>query len=258
MLQEALVRSVQEQAILVLDHFEVLDPDQRADRALKTALADPGDALVLGLYWEPDVGRARRDGSLAWANARWQVPSLPYSPDRARGTIKDHFIPHWQHALRCTFDDNAFDSVYALEPWTWVGGVRMTLPYLAVFMGKDAIETAQGGVGDIQHLVKRAQATLVELQRAQGVTPDVVDYFAPVFRNAESDLNAVLAKPLVHDNHGRKILSRGHITARLLGEDDHRFRYPPLVPNRPLHYVEDLPKGAEDPPISSPDKGSRE
>jgi hypothetical protein len=225
----------QDLAILVLDHLEALDADQRVDRALRSELGNNASgALVLGLYWETDWGRARRDGILA--NARWQIPAEPYPRERARSTLYDHFVPYWEAKERCVFEPDAFDSILTLEPLVWFGATRpqrVTLPYLAVFEGRDAIRTAKvGGVAQLEHLARRAQDALALFRQEKALTADIVAYYTPALDEAASDLAKLIARPIVHDR-GKLVLTRGHIICQLLGNDDHKFRYPAIRPHQP-------------------------
>jgi hypothetical protein len=239
-LQATLERATAESAILVLDHLEVLDEDQPVANSMKAALTNPSGALVLALYWENEHGGARRSGILSLANARWQIPAEPYPPERTHGTIFDHIARYWQDNYRYAFEGDAFDSVINLEPLVWVGANpprRMTLPYLPIFMGTDAIETAMQGGAAVESLARRALAALARLRQEKGPSREVIDHFAPVLSEAEGDLNKLLSRPTASETRGRTTtttLTRAHVVCQLFGPDDHHFRYPTVRPSQPL------------------------
>lgn len=262
-LQAAIDQSVRQRSVLILDHVEVLDPDRALDpggeieQSLETVLSAPGKALIVVLYWESLPPTTKYDGVFALPNGK-HVHTPPYTALQTRATIEHHFARRWKAEIGCVYDDNAFETIYALEPWIQAHGERETLPYLAVWIGRDAARmlAAPDGAERVHQSIARARMELVEMREHIKHYSELVKYFDRVVADMERDLRTLEADP-VPKRGDMPVLTRGHVVAQLLGSGSHKVVLPLSRPSLPLNYTPDLSKVTAPARTSTPSKPNK-
>lgn len=240
-LQMAMQQAVEDQAVLVLDHMEALERDNPVDIGLFAQLANPGDALVLGLFELPERDEVPVDVALGLENIR-QVPAREYSAMQTQALLREYYIPLWE-TQGFTFTQEAFDSVIALEPGAWIELRRKTLPYLAVGLGRDAMQTVKEGRALVLDTARMALDALNELRHEWATTEERIrEQFTDVLAEARRDIEALIANPDVQVENGRRVITRAHVVAQLICPNDSEFHYPGHAPAQlRRHSADDLP-----------------
>jgi hypothetical protein len=240
-LEMAMQQAVEDQAVLVLDRLEDLKDTDAEERSLRAQLSDPGDTLVLGLYELSDRGEVGVEEALGLHNVR-QIAARPYSAERTKALIFEYYVPEWQ-TQGFTFTEDAFDSVIALEPGAWIELKRKTLPYLAVGLARDVMETIKGGTPLIRDTARMALDALTALRQERATTDERIrDQFSEVLHQAREDIEALIAQPNVKVENGLCVITRAHLIAQLICPNDSEFHYPGHAPAEARHYnLEDLP-----------------
>ena len=252
-------------AILLLDHIEVLlDPaylplNGVVETDLRGVLTQPRNAAVIALYWQSgsnsvadsvsEVSERMKAIRREMRNA-FPIEVKPYKPAQARSTIIDHFFPYWKvEAGGYTFTDNAFEVVFALRDWIRRGGEPIALPYSAIFVGTNTIETARSGSSDISSRAKRALETLEDLQQ-EADQRRVTGYFAALFSDITASLQHLISSTEA-ESRGTKILTCEHVIAELLASANYEVVLPSSVPRGVLEYMLCRPEASDrqlDPP----------
>jgi hypothetical protein len=243
-LNAAMARAVKEQAILLLTDLEALDGGAEVDEALAGELAAPGNALVVALYTEEERGSTNLNSGILSSQKIMKIPaefnlgSISLAK-RTRNVLHDHFLPHWDAELRCVFEENAFDTVIALEPFAERDGHRLTLPYLAIYPGRDACDMVTLGTERVLRRVSEAKFRLAALREQTAADEELQGYFDLLWGDIEADLTALEAEPIKHDTrNSKKIVRRGHVIAEVLGDLSYQVRLPSpeQVPGLPQLY----------------------
>jgi hypothetical protein len=240
-LQMAMQQAVEDQAILVLEHMEALERDNPVDAGLLAQLANGGDALVLGLFEQPEREDVPVDAALGLENIR-QVPAREYSVTQTQALLREYYIPQWE-TQGFTFSEDAFDSVIKLEPGAWIELKRKTLPYLAVGLGRDAMQTVKEGRALVLDTARMALDALNELRQEWATTEERVrEQFADVLAEARRDIEGLIANPDIRMENGRRVITRAHVVAQLICPNDSEFHYPGHAPKQlRRHSADDLP-----------------
>lgn len=240
-LEMAMAQAVEDQAVLVLENLEALGQEGEAEAAMLGQLSLPGDALILGIYELADRGEVGVEQALKMKNIR-QISSREYSAEQTKSLIFEYYAPEWE-ADGYTFTPDAFDSVIALEPGAWIEARRKTLPYLAVGLGNDAIQTLRDGAPLIKEMAQMALDALVKLKQEAATTDERIrDQFTDVLEQARQDIEALRADPQPRLDHGRYVVTRAHLTMQLICPNDSEFHYPGhLPPQQRLYRLDDLP-----------------
>jgi hypothetical protein len=219
----------QRDAILVIDHVEAWR-GTGAPEALRWHLGNRGGALVCGLYTatnEPDVFA---EATLGLPNATL-VRINAYNSDETRDFLKTYAMAHWM-PNGFSFAQDAFDSIYKLEPGCWISLKRITLPYLVVALSDQTIQTAIRGDDAIRQTAREALEGLKvvrdEMSRA---TEDVKSVYEPLLRQVQADLDNLLRNPTPRANGPiPKMLTCGHVVAQLFCPNESEFHLPGFGP----------------------------
>lgn len=243
-LEQKLAQSVEDRAVLVLDHMEVLGQDGDTERSLLGRLASPGAALVLGLYEMADRAEVGMEAALKLHNMR-QIAAHAYSPAQTKALLFDFYVPQWEEQ-GYVFLPDAFDSVIALEQGAWIESRRKALPYLIVGLAHDIIETVKDGAPLIKETAQAALDALDGLQQEWATTDERMrDQYHDTLDAARSSIAELLANPQVRFDHGKVVITRAHLAAQLICPNESEFHYPGHVPPQlRLRRLDDLAPGS--------------
>lgn len=235
--------SAQERAILVINDLELLQRQTVGDQELLAELANPGDALVLGLYEMPILGGRGPDEALELANTV-NVSAHAYSALQSKTLVRNYYLPQWQEKHKVEFTDDAFDHIIALEPGAWINLRRKTLPYLVVGLASDVIQSILGGESLMHETLVMAIDALDALHEEWATTESRIrDKYEYTLDQAHREITALLDAPMpVVNADGMRVLTRAHVTAQLICPNDSEFHYPGHAPEQlSAHRQEDLP-----------------
>ncbi len=240
-LEMAMAQAVEDQAVLVLENLEALGQEGEAEAAMLGQLALPGDALILGIYELADRGEIGVEQALKLKSIR-QITSHDYSPERTKELIFEYYVPEWE-ADGYMFTPDAFDLVIALEPGAWIESRRKTLPYLAIGLGNDAIQSVRDGAPLIKEMAQMALDALAALKQEAATTDERIrDQFTDTLELARQDIETLRADPQPRLDHGRYVITRPHLVTQLICPNDSEFHFPGHVPaQQRLYRLDDLP-----------------
>jgi hypothetical protein len=230
-LEKAKQHALAQKAILCIDEPEVLAGHGAVEERVRAVLNDFADGLVFGIYLASDDQLPTIGQELGLTNLAL-VHVHPYTAEHTRESIKQYYLPLWQHA-GYTFDKHAFDLVMDLEPGVWVGTQRKTLPYLVVDLAREAIQTAAGGEAALRGTAQLALEAVKRLRGSQAPQVSAADRgrFEHLLNEAERELRWVAAHPQLRTKDGKKELTRGHLVAQLFAMNGYEFRYPSTPPS---------------------------
>jgi hypothetical protein len=230
-LQAMLRLAAQERAILVLNGIDLLRQHTDVDEQMLAVLANPDEALILGLYDQPQFGERSPTETLNLANIA-NITAHAYSPTQTKALLGEYYLPHWTEKYGMTFAADAFDHIIALEPGAWINLERKTLPYLAVGLASDVIQTVLGGEALIRETAIMAIDALDKLQEEWATTePRIRDKFEHVLDEARQEITSLQEAPLPEVNaKGQLVLTRAYPTAQLICPNDSEFHYPGHAP----------------------------
>jgi hypothetical protein len=137
--------AIHSKSILLLRRFQLLDPVGTAHHAVDNAIlraltTSIGSAAVIAVYEQPNE----------WIPAPYSIyPELPillvtsrtYKIEQTLSIIERDYKAEWQRNDHIELADNALETIFALEPATFVQGRRKTLPYLAIDLAGETIAT---------------------------------------------------------------------------------------------------------------------
>jgi hypothetical protein len=229
LLENAMHLSIREQSLLVLDSLETLEPGKENDDALIELLSAPGKALILGVYTR-DENEAIDMEKVGLANTR-HIDARPYNREQTLELLRSYFIPIWEQELNYTFEANAFDSIIALEPGAWIDSCRKVLPYLAVSLGKDAIDIADRNI--IRPTAEAALVALDQLYEREWSTamPPVRHQFEALLNDVRADIEHLITNPQPRLNDRKQsVLTRAHVVAQLICSNNSEFHLPGYKP----------------------------
>ncbi len=215
------------EAILLVDHIEALQGRGVIKERLKAQLLDQGEGIIFGRYVY--VGE-RPDVSLGLSSADI-VDTEPLKGAQTKAFLKKYCFPQW-NADGYTFTPDAFDSILALEPGAEIDEKRMTLPYLAVKLGNDTIQTAIFGEQLILETAYGALEALEQLHKEEWPTTphEIRDHYEETLTKAASVIKGLLEKPLPEVQGGLRVLTSAHVVAQLINHNNSEFHYPKPAP----------------------------
>jgi len=227
-LQAVLQEAENNEAILVVKNFETLLAER--DHALRSLLT-LSENLVLGTF-ETGVQDHLTTQHLSTFDDVVEILARPYSVQQTKELIRTYYLPDWEHRTNYTFATDAFDSVIALEPGAWINAKRKTLPYLAIGLGDDTIQTARGGKSLILDTVHMAIDALDGLQTEAATSSAIYrKTFQPTLDEARADFEKLVNFPMPErDTSGHYILTRAHVAAQLICPNDSEFHFPGFAP----------------------------
>lgn len=212
--------------LLLVDHVEVLYNGSKLSDGLRDLLFGRFDAPVFGRF------HLAGDEAFAALAARFgpKVALAVTPPTRADETselIWRYFLPQWEMD-GFTFTRDAFGGLLALEPGIVTGGYRTALPYLAIEIAEDAVQTVRDGDTSIRTAARRAISAIEALKPRDRLCfrDDARRPYEKVLLEAQREIQQIIEKPLPEQRNGRRVLTRAHITAQLLGGGRAEFRYP--------------------------------
>lgn len=148
MLAEAIKHAGEEGAALLLDRFELLRENNEINTAILRTLAAPTQAAVVARFWLNHAASKSPAATFPDLTLRI-VESDPYSPEQTLNVIRDHYGDFIGRGF--PVEPYALETLFALEPCIYEDEYRKTLPYLAIELLKDTIETIsverQGSTG---------------------------------------------------------------------------------------------------------------
>lgn len=245
-LQKALRQSVEEHAVLLLEQMQWLDrcrPEQIHPH-VRVHLANPGRALVLGLYDEaeednhPPIVRPLE----VLPNVKW-VQIQPYNEVRTVSMLRDYYFEQWR-ARGFTWQDGAFHLIWALAPGAWRDKKHKTVPYLAVDVAEELLwrieerlkaagltqahPDADRVVGALVHDIALTAHDSVTKLLEQHADQAVKRVFQPLLEQAKVELESLTAAGSqgIHRHNGLWELTSAHLIAQLLEGLDSSFRFP--------------------------------
>lgn len=230
-------QAVAEHAIIILTNFQKMATRKRIDpvgEAIKFELADPGDAVIAGFFEYDQEQPSDKELTLDLANARIvAIEPDAYTKENTLRFLKEYYAERWKEAGYC-FEDNAFDSVIALEQGAWIDKRRKTLPHLASGLGSDTIQTASSGKKSIEDTANCALACLHELLTFEQPLAKEEDLarFDETLKQAEQDIKWLLSNPEPKEKDGFKQLTRAHVIAQLICHNDSEFHYTGFTPRK--------------------------
>jgi len=235
--------AAQERAILVIDGLELLEHQKKSDEEMLAVLANPGDALILGLYEMPILGGRSPEESLALANID-NIAAYASSAMQSKTLVRNYYLPQWTEKHKLTFAEDAFDHIIALEPGAWINLRRKTLPYLLVGLASDTIQTVLDGESLVHETLVMAIDALDKLHEEWATTElRIRDKYEPILDQAHQEITALLESPMPQLNaDGNRVLTRAHVSAQLICPNDSEFHYPGHAPEQlTAHRQDDLP-----------------
>lgn len=166
-LTDEIRNAVHSKSILLLRRFQLLDPADTARHAVDNAIlraltTSAGAAAIIAVY----------EQASEWSSAPSSVyPDLPmllvtsrtYKREQTLSIIARDYKAEWQRNDHIALADNALETIFDLEPATFVQGRRKTLPYLAIDLAGETIATM------------RAAKTGVSATLAYGMFLDAAD-----------------------------------------------------------------------------------
>ncbi|MBF6590955.1 MAG: hypothetical protein IVW57_10570 [Ktedonobacterales bacterium] len=244
-LEMAMLQSIEEQAILVVDRMEDLKDEQAAERTIEQSLiaqlTERGEALVVGLYELPERGEESVEDALDLRNLRL-VDAREYSARETKVLLTEHYVPEWE-TRGYRFEPEAFDTVIALEPGAWIDLRRKHLPYLAVDLGTATMSMLRDGRALVEQAARMAQEALEALRQEWATTDERTrDRFTEALEDAQRDIEWLLAHPEPPREQGIYLVKRAHITTQLICPNASEFHYPGHAPKeRQRTRAADLP-----------------
>ncbi len=239
-LQEVFAEAEKDNAILLIKNLQILAKQTNAQQYIATM--ENSGRLVLGLF---EAGAHSNDNpnEIFDTDTIDVILARSYTDGQTKALITEHYLPQWQNLTSYTFTPDAFDTIIALEPGAWIETRRKTLPYLAVGLGEDTIQTAQGGKSLIAETAQSALDTLKNLRDEAAVAERIPRAkYQPILDEAQQDIEALLKDPLPKRNaNGKYILTRAHVTAQLICPNNSEFHYPGIPPEQYLSRKIDLP-----------------
>jgi hypothetical protein len=224
-------KTSRDRVVLVLDPVPVLlrTPETRR---LWTALAQATDIAVLGTL---DPIEDQQALSALENMSPVQVDNVVVNKTTLEDTyriLRTHWYPEW-HSAGFAFENHAFDHVIALEPGARVNGSRMTLPYLAVEMGQQAINHVEDELrGD--HVLVRDFASALQHIKNLLSSIEVTSDLAAILEDAEEEITTAsadigktlsLSERKSHSGQSVKILPQAYVTAQLLSMNSNSFQW---------------------------------
>jgi hypothetical protein len=230
-LRMAMLRAREENALLVIDDMQILKHHGPIEESLLAELANPGETLILGLYKMVERGEHGIEAALKRPNID-SIIAHEYGAELTKETIQEFYLPLWELRAGYTFTPDAFDGAIALEPGAWINQRRKTLPYLAIGLGDDTIETARGGAALIKSTAVMALDALKALKDEWATCDEHTRrHFEGVLESAWQEIARLRDDPLpAKDEHGYSVLTRAHVSAQLICPNDSEFHYPGHAP----------------------------
>lgn len=132
-------------------------------RALRTEFTRQGQFLVLGYYYvdpdpETDVRQIQLPAELNRQNLR-VVSVGPFTGPETEYLLRTFYVPIWAVG-GYEVNPEAFQLIFDLSPYAWIGQRRRSLPMLAVELATKAMETAEQGVTAADTTIDAALRTL--------------------------------------------------------------------------------------------------
>lgn len=242
-LQVIIRLAIQQRAILILRNMELLRHRTEADDRMLAVLSNPGDALILGLYEQGEYGDHGPIVTLDLSNIV-SITAHAYSPLQTKLLIRNYYAPHWLERYSMMFHEDAFDHIIALEPGAWINARRETLPYLAVGLASNTIQTVLGGESLVRDTAVMALDAIEKLREEWATTePRIRHQYETVLEESFEEISALLEHPMPEvNNEGHQALTRAHVTAQLICPNDSEFHYPGHAPESlASHLQDDLP-----------------
>lgn len=239
-LEMAMLQAVEDRAVLVLERMEILFEEGEYQEHMLGQLADPGDALVLGILELAELGGTISVSSFGLHSAR-MIASRQYSASQTLDLLNHFYMPDWAtHGF--VFADDAFQAVIALEPGAWIELRRKTLPYLVVGLARDTMQSIKGGPSLVRDTAQMALDALDELRQEWATTEETLrDLFWPVLERARTDIQGLLDRP-IQMQEDKYLITGAHITAQLICPNDSEFHFPGHVPKEIRNFrFNDLP-----------------
>ncbi len=160
-LQTVFAEAKKDSAILLIKNLQILVKQPNAKQYI--AAMETSGQLILGLF-ETGVYSNDNPSEVFGADIIDVVLARNYTDGQTKALIFEYYLPQWQNLTSYTFTSDAFDTIIALEPGAWIESRRKTLPYLAVGLGEDTIQTAQGGKSLLSETAQSALDALKNLK----------------------------------------------------------------------------------------------
>ncbi|HEX6123401.1 MAG TPA: hypothetical protein VFY89_09580, partial [Ktedonobacterales bacterium] len=250
-IEMAMIQSIEDQAILVLDRMEDLGElsgeavERQVVQSVIAQLTEPSGALVLGLYELPDGAGESIEETLDLGNLV-QIAAREYSPRESKTLLYESYIPDWKpRGFR--FEPDAFDTVLALAPGAWIELRRKRLPYMAVDVAGWTMAMLRDGRALIAQTARLALEALDDLRQEWATTDERTRMaFEPALEEARRDMEWLAKNPDPLVEQGQLVVKRAHVTAQLVCPNASEFHYPGHAPRQLIsHQLDDIPPGED-------------
>jgi len=220
-------------AILLITGLETLTQRNAVDRKIKEELSHPDGACILGLYFYSDLKPAKEAWQLGLGDVVTMAEAELFDESSKLSTlVQQYHQPRWKERGYIV-DEEAFESLFALEQGIWIDKRRKTFPYLAIDLADDVIFTHRSGEQDVRNLAEDALIALDNLitKEAFAVSKDVRDEFLPTLEAARQRIMALYSSPRIWERRsGAIVITQALIEAQLFCRNNSEFHFPGLKP----------------------------